>query len=68
LIPRAGDRRRAGRPGDRRPARQRIRERAARAGPQIQLVVALVLVLSVLLTIAAVLVTELTATGLGLAP
>jgi tight adherence protein C len=48
--------------------RQRIRERAARAGPQIQLVVALVLVPSVLLTIAAVLVTELTATGLGLAP
>ena len=46
--------------------RQQIRERAARAGPKIQLVVALVLVPSVLLTMAAVLSAELSETGFGL--
>ncbi len=45
--------------------RQQIRERAARAGPQMQLVVALVLVPSVLLTLGAVLAAELTSTGIG---
>src|SRR5439155_26655354 len=45
--------------------RHEIRERAARAGPKIQLVVALVLVPSVLLMVAAVLVSELLAPGLG---
>ncbi len=47
--------------------RQQIRERAARAGPKMQLVVALVLVPSVLLTLGAVLVAELTSTGIGFA-
>ena len=47
--------------------RREIRERAARAGPKMQLVVALVLVPSVLLTLGAVLVSELTATGIGFA-
>lgn len=47
--------------------RQQIRERAARAGPKMQLVVALVLVPSVLLTLAAVLAAELTSTGIGFA-
>jgi tight adherence protein C len=46
--------------------RQQIRERAARAAPKMQLVVALVLVPSVMLTLAAVLAAEFTATGLGL--
>jgi tight adherence protein C len=45
--------------------RQDIRERAARAGPKIQLVVSLVLVPSVLLVIAAALVAELPRAGLG---
>ena len=44
----------------------RIRERAARAGPKIQLVVALILVPSVMLIVAAALVAELTAPGVGL--
>ena len=47
--------------------RQQIRERAARAGPKMQLVVALVLVPSVLLTLGAVLAAELTSTGIGFA-
>ena len=46
--------------------RQQIREQAARAGPKMQLVVALVLVPSVMLTLAAVLVAEFVGTGLGL--
>jgi tight adherence protein C len=46
--------------------RQQIREQAARAGPQMQLVVALVLVPSVRLVIGAVLASELTTAGLGL--
>jgi tight adherence protein C len=46
--------------------RQQIREQAARAGPQMQLVVALVLVPSVMLVIGAVLASELTTAGLGL--
>jgi len=46
--------------------RQQITERAARAAPKMQLVVALMLVPSVMLTLAAVLASELTATGLGL--
>ena len=46
--------------------RQQIRERAARAGPQMQLVVALVLVPSVMLTLAALLAAEFTGTGIGL--
>ncbi len=45
--------------------RRQIREHAARAGPKMQLVVALVLVPSVMLTIGAVLAAEFTATGLG---
>ena len=46
--------------------RQQIREQAARAAPKMQLVVALVLVPSVMLTLGAVLTAELSATGLGL--
>jgi tight adherence protein C len=46
--------------------RQQIRERAARAGPKMQLVVALVLVPSVMLTLFAVLAAEFVQTGLGL--
>ena len=46
--------------------RQRIREQAARAGPKMQLVVALVLVPSVMLTLGAVLAAEFVDTGLGL--
>jgi len=46
--------------------RHEIRERAARAGPKIQLVVALVLVPSVLLMVAAVLASELVSPGIGL--
>jgi tight adherence protein C len=46
--------------------RHEIRERAARAGPKIQLVVALLLVPSVLLMVAAVLASELLSPGLGL--
>ena len=46
--------------------RQQIREQAARAGPKMQLVVALVLVPSVMLTLGAVLAAEFTTTGLGL--
>jgi tight adherence protein C len=46
--------------------RHEIRERAARAGPKIQLVVALVLVPSVLLMVAAVLASELVSPGFGL--
>ena len=46
--------------------RRQIREQAARAGPKMQLIVALVLVPSVMLTLAAVLAAEFTATGLGL--
>jgi tight adherence protein C len=45
--------------------RHEIRERAARAGPKIQLVVALVLVPSVLLMVAAVLASELVSPGIG---
>jgi tight adherence protein C len=45
---------------------QRVRERAARAGPKIQLVVALVLVPSVLLLLAAGLLAELERSGLAL--
>ena len=44
----------------------RIRVRAARAGPKIQLVVALILVPSVMLIVAAALIAELTAPGVGL--
>jgi tight adherence protein C len=44
----------------------RIREQAARAGPKIQLVVALVLVPSVMLIVAAALIAELTAPGAAL--
>jgi tight adherence protein C len=44
----------------------RVRERAARAGPKIQLVVALILVPSVMLIVAAALIAELTAPGVGL--
>jgi tight adherence protein C len=44
--------------------RERVREQAARAGPKIQLVVALVLVPAVLALIAAVLVSELQRSGL----
>jgi len=44
----------------------RIRERAARAGPKIQLVVAFVLVPSVMLIVAATLIAELTAPGSSL--
>ncbi|MEX0992669.1 MAG: type II secretion system F family protein [Solirubrobacterales bacterium] len=44
---------------------QRMRERAAKAGPKIQLVVAVVLVPSVLLVVAAALVSELAGAGLG---
>ena len=46
--------------------RRRIGEQAARAGPKIQLVVALVLAPSVLLVMAAVLITELMQPGLGI--
>ena len=46
--------------------RQQIRERAARAGPKMQLVVALVLVPSVMLVLAALLAAEFTAPGVGL--
>ena len=46
--------------------RRHIRERAARAAPKMQLVVAIVLVPSVMLTIGAVLVAELTSIGPGL--
>jgi tight adherence protein C len=45
---------------------QAIREHAARAGPKIQLVVALLLVPSMLLMVAAVLASELLSPGLGL--
>jgi tight adherence protein C len=45
---------------------QRIREQAARAGPKVQLVVALVLVPSVLLFVAAALLANLTGVGLGM--
>jgi tight adherence protein C len=45
--------------------RQQIREQAARAGPKMQLVVALVLVPSVMLTLAAVLAAEFRTTGIG---
>ena len=45
--------------------RRRIREQAARAGPKMQLVVALVLVPSMLLVITALLVSELAPIGLG---
>ena len=45
--------------------RRQIRERAARAGPKMQLVVALVLVPSVMLTLAAVLAAEFTGAGAG---
>jgi tight adherence protein C len=45
--------------------RQRVREQAARAGPTIQLVVALLLVPSVLLMIAAGLIAEIDQAGLG---
>jgi len=45
--------------------RRQIRERAARAGPKMQLVVALVLVPSVMLTLAAVLAAEFTTMGTG---
>jgi tight adherence protein C len=44
---------------------QRVRERAARAGPKIQLVVALLLVPSVLLIVCAGIVAELSTTGFG---
>jgi tight adherence protein C len=44
----------------------RIRERAARAGPKIQLVVAFVLVPSVMLIVAAALIAELTAPGVAI--
>jgi tight adherence protein C len=47
-------------------AQVRIRERAARAGPKIQLVVAFVLVPSVMLIVAAALIAELAAPGLSL--
>jgi tight adherence protein C len=46
--------------------RQRVRETAARAGPKIQLVVALLLVPSVLLLVAAAIVAELERSGLAL--
>jgi len=46
--------------------RQQIRERAARAGPKMQLVVAFVLVPSVMLTLAALLAAEFSGTGAGL--
>jgi tight adherence protein C len=46
--------------------RHRIREQAARAGPKMQLVVALVLVPSVMLTLGAVLAAEFVDAGLGL--
>jgi tight adherence protein C len=46
--------------------RIRVRERAARAGPKIQLVVAFVLVPAVMLIVAAALVAELTSPGVGL--
>jgi tight adherence protein C len=46
--------------------RQRVREHAARAGPKIQLVVALLLVPSVLLMVAAAIVAELQQSGLVL--
>jgi tight adherence protein C len=46
--------------------RQQIREQAARAGPKMQLVVALVLVPSVMLTLGAVLAAEFTGAGAGL--
>jgi tight adherence protein C len=46
--------------------RQRVREAAARAGPKIQLVVALLLVPSVLLMVAAAIVAELQRSGLFL--
>ncbi len=46
---------------------QRVRESAAKAGPKIQLAVALLLVPSVLLMVAAALVAELERSGLGLA-
>jgi tight adherence protein C len=45
--------------------RQQLRERAARAGPKIQLAVALLMVPSVLLLVAAALVAELEQSGLG---
>jgi tight adherence protein C len=45
---------------------QEIRERAARAGPKIQLAVALLLVPAMLLMVAAVLASELLSPGLGL--
>jgi tight adherence protein C len=46
-------------------ARQRVREQAARAGPKIQLAVALLLVPSVLLIVVAGLLAELERSGLG---
>jgi tight adherence protein C len=45
--------------------RQQLRERAARAGPKIQLAVALLMVPSVLLLVAAALMAELQQSGLG---
>ena len=45
--------------------RQQLRERAARAGPKIQLAVALLMVPSVLLLVAAALIAELQRSGLG---
>ena len=55
------------RPRARTRSRQQMREQAARAGPKIQLVVALLLVPSVMLIVAAALIAELTA-GLGSCP
>jgi tight adherence protein C len=52
--------------GARHARRQQIREQAARAGPKMQLVVALVLVPSVMLTLGAVLAAEFTGAGAGL--
>jgi tight adherence protein C len=45
---------------------RQVREQAARAAPKMQLVVAMVLVPSVMLTLGALLAAELTGTGLGL--
>ena len=52
--------------GARHDERIRIRERAARAGPKIQLVVAFVLVPAMMLFVAAALIAELTAPGVAL--
>jgi tight adherence protein C len=48
--------------------RQRVQEQSARAGPKIQLVVALLLVPSVMLIVAAGLLVELERSGLVLSP